>query len=843
MAARSEGNRWVLTASCRIMTAAVVASAIPTHAHATIPGDDTIRVGTPAEFNELARTQQAIVDVYLGDRRVGQAAVEYEPGKLRFLHPDLVVAMVPDILQSASIASALSDPLDAHSNLLCTPATDPRDCGRLTPDVVGVIFDQDRFRLSLFINPRFLKIRAASEKTFLSRPTAGLALVDSVAGTLAGGSGGNTVYALQNRAVLGDRDARIISTTSFASGSGLKPDVLVAQIDKPGLRYTAGLFWAPGIDLIGRRKLLGGGVETQFDTRLDKSLISGSPIVVALSQRSRVDILVNGRLMTSRTYEAGNQSLDTSGLPDGAYEVTLHIQEVGGANRDERRFFTKNPQIAPLGQAIWFAHAGVLVNDATRGFLSPTRQPYGEAGVARRLSRTIALDASLVMLAGKAIGELGTNWIAQRVQVRVAALASNRRDYGLLAQVNSTGSSPLTFNLDVRRVYSHDDQPLVPIDTLEPNVTTGYQIAQLSAGTFTQALADVGYRLQRGQIGFSAFYRQDSHRAPSYAIGPTARWSIVHHRGFDLTVEANLSQSNVGRSAYAGLRLQLLRLHSAFSATAGGQTIASRTDGPRSGAVGGVQATWQHDDVLGGNLSLGGNYDHTPDGDLAHARADMRGPFGTVATDFIQQVNGARGTQYSLGVQTAAIVNRDLVAIGGRDQTDSVIAVRIDDAPQDASFQILVDETPRGIVHGRETRTIAVPPYRRYSVRIKPIGGRLMHFDSESRMVSIYPGNVAALAWTAKPVAAMFGRVVRANGDAVGNADLIASDAISHSDDQGYFQIETAPGTTVLVRSAGAPPCQAALSDKPPMGDYLAIGTVTCLPLQPSTPMPNSAVR
>ncbi|WP_029623861.1 CS1-pili formation C-terminal domain-containing protein [Sphingomonas sp. PAMC 26617] len=806
MAARSKGNRWRLTASCRIIIAAVLAPAIPTSAYAATPGDDTIRVGTPAEFNELARTQQAIVDVYLGDRRIGQAAVEYEPGKLRFLHPDIMVAMVPDILQPASIASALSDPLDAHSNLLCTPATDPRDCGRLTPNVVGVIFDQDRFRLSLFINPRFLKVRAASEKTFLSRPTAGLALVDSVAGTLAGGSGGNTVYALQNRAVLGDRDARIISTTSFASGSGLKPDVLVAQVDKPGLRYTAGLFWAPGIDLIGRRKLLGGGVETQFDTRLDKSLISGSPIVVALSQRSRVDILVNGRLMTSRTYEAGNQSLDTSGLPDGV---------------------------------------GVLVNDATRGFLSPTRQPYGEAGVARRMSGTIALDASLVMLAGKAIGELGTNWIAQRVQVRVAALASSRRDYGLLAQVNSTGSSPLTFNLDVRRVYSHDDQPLVPIDTLEPNVTTGYQIAQLSAGNFTQALADVGYRLQGGQIGFSAFCRRDSRRALNYAIGPTGRWSIVHRRGFDLTVEANLSQSNVGRSAYAGLRLQLLRLHSAFSATAGGQTIGSRSEGARSGAVGGVQATWQHDDVLGGNLSLGGNYDHTPDGDLAHARADMRGRFGTVATDFIQQINGARGTQYSLGVQTAAIVNRDLVALGGRDQTDSVIAVRIDDAPPNARFQILVDETPRGIVRGRETRTIAVPPYRRYSVRIKPIGGHLMHFDSESRMVSIYPGNVAALAWTAKPVVAIFGRVVRANGDAIGNADLIASDAISHSDDQGYFQIETAPETTVLVRSVGAIPCQAALSDKPLRGDYLEIGTVTCLPLQPSTPTPtpNSVVR
>ena len=843
MADRSKGNGRRGQASCLLLTAALVASSIPMPAWAAAPGDASIQIGTPAGFDDLTRAQKAIVDVYLGDRRIGQATVEFQPGKLRFLNPDAVVALVPDILQPALISSALSDLLDAHANLLCTPATDQLDCGRLTPAVAGVIFDQDRFRLSLSINPRFLKVRAASEERFLSRPSAGLALVDSVAGTLAGGSGGATVYALQNRAVLGDRDARIVSTTSLVSGLGLKPDVLAAQVDKPGLRYTAGLFWAPGIDLIGRRKLLGVGVETQFDTRLDKSLMSGSPLIVALSQRSRVDILVDGRLMTSRTYEAGNQGLDTSGLPDGAYEVTLHVQEVGGANRDERRFFTKNPQIAPIGQAIWFAHVGMLVNDAAHGFLYPTREAYGEAGFARRLNPSVALDASVVLLTDKAIGEFGADWIARRVQVRVAALLSSRRDYGLLAQANSSGISPLNFNLDVRRVYSHDDQPLVPIDTLEPNVTTGYQIAQLSAGTFTQILADLGYRLQRAQIGLSAFYRQDAHRVRSYAIGPTARWAMVHDHGFDLTLEANLSQSNAGRSAYAGVRLQLLRPHSAFSATAGGQTIGSRTDGGRSSAVGGIQATWQHDDVLGGDLTLSDNYDHTPDGDLAHARADMRGPLGTVATDLTQQLGGPRGTQYSLGVQTAAIVGRHLIAFGGRDQTDSVIAVRIDDAPPGARFQILIDEAPRGIVHGGEQHTIAVTPYRRYSVRIKPVGGALVRFDSRSKLVSVYPGTVAALAWAATPVAAMFGRIVGPNGVAIGNADLVAGDAIGHSDDHGYFQIETEVGSTLLVRAAGRPSCQAMLSGNVPAGAYLSIGTVTCLPLQSSAPLTHIAVR
>ena len=52
------------------------------------------------------------------------------------------------------------------------------------------------------------------------------------------------------------------------------------------------------------------GIESQIDTRLDKDEILGSPVVVYLDQRARVDVMRDGRVLNSAMYEAGNQQVD-----------------------------------------------------------------------------------------------------------------------------------------------------------------------------------------------------------------------------------------------------------------------------------------------------------------------------------------------------------------------------------------------------------------------------------------------------------------------------------------------------------------------------------------------------
>ncbi|MET0364977.1 MAG: TcfC E-set like domain-containing protein [Sphingobium sp.] len=795
-------------------------------------------VGVPSGFDELTREQQAVVDILFGGRRVGQAEVRYEPGRVTFVNVDAVVALLPDLLDAAPVRAALgAAALDSHAGAVCTPGRDRKTCGHIAPEVAGVLFDEDRFRLEIFVNARFLKVRSVSEQRYLPTPEAGLSVVDSIAGMVAGGSGSDTVFAIQNRAVIGSGDARLMSTTAYASETGLMADVLAVQVDKPGVRYMAGMFWAPGIDLTGRRKLIGAGIETQLDTRFDKDILSGTPLIVSLTQRSRVDLLVNGRLVNSRTYEAGNQSIDTSALSNGAYEVVLHIQEIGGANRDERRFFSKNAMVAPVGQPLWFVHAGVLANERANVCLSPSRQYYAEAGFARRLTPHLALDGTLIATNGKGLAEIGGYVLKRTMTMRLAGVISTARDYGAVFQLNATGVSRLNYNLDIRRIRSHDGRPLVPIgdgNWLASGISSlGVQAAQPVPASYTQGLADISYRLPRVQFGLSAFYRRDKGHSANYAFGPTARWSALHRQGLALTIDANAAQTSSGRNVYVGLTLQLLRPRSSLGLTSGVQSDRSSGMTGRVRAVGGVQGAWQDDTVLGGTLAVAGNVDHMADDVLAHVRADMRGPLGVFSADAVQQIGGAGVTQYSLGAQTTAAFDRHSFEIVGRDRSDSMIAVRVKDAPPDARFDILVNETRKGQVRSGQTATIAVPPYRQYEVRIRPARGELVHFDNGSRQVSVYPGTVASLSWSVRQVMAMFGRAVWPDGAPVADADIVTDDAVGHTDAQGYFQIETGPKAMLKVRAPDGRRCHLMINGVQKANGYAALGTLVCRDAQP----------
>jgi hypothetical protein len=302
-------------------------------------------------------------------------------------------------------------------------------------------------------------------------------------------------------------------------------------------------------------------------------------------------------------------------------------------------------------------------------------------------------------------------------------------------------------------------------------IAATYQAGQLSSGSFSQILGDISYRLPGAQLGLSGFYRKDARQTVNYAIGPTARWSVLQKRGLGVTLEANFSQSNNGRSAYVGIRLQLLRAGRALGASAGVQSITPKREGQRSGIVGGVQAMVQKDGVL-----------------------------------------------------------------GGRPQGDSVIAVRVQDAPPKSSFQVLVNETPRGIVRAGQTLPLPVTPYRQYNVRIRPLGGDLVRFDTGEKHVSVYPGNVASVAWTVKPVVAMFGRIVWPDGSPVVNAEIIAKDAIGHSDQQGYFQIETSPNAEATVHAPDGRSCRLLLQGVSKSSGYVALGIMRCA-------VPSTAIR
>ncbi|MBB5730706.1 TcfC E-set like domain-containing protein [Sphingomonas prati] len=825
--------------SARPVTLAMLALCPATAAPAA---PSLFRVSAPAGFDTLLAPQETVVDVYSGGRPLGQARVRFSSGRVTFLDVDALLALVPDLIDPATARTALAQPdLDSHAGLICPADADPTTCGTLKPADAGVIFDAARFRIDLFFHPRLLAVHRASERRYLPTPDARLSLIDQIGGTIAG-SAGFVDYTIQNRAIVALGNARIRNDLSYSSYYGLVADTLAAELDTRDYRYSAGVLWAPGIDLTGRRKLLGVGVQSQIDTRLDRTLIAGSPLVVSLALRSRVDILRDGRLLTSRTYEPGNQSLDTTSLPDGAYELVLHIVEAGGATRDERRFFTKNAAIAAIGDPIVFGYAGVLANDRRGRLVAPSRTLFYEAGIARRFTPQLALDATLMGTNRTALLEIGGYWLGPVAQLRTAGLVSVRGQTGVLVQAASSGTAGLTYTFDLRRVWSRRGRDLIPImDGIldRPGLVTPDR-AQFAAGAFTQFYGTISYSLPRGQAGLSGFYRRDARAGRSYGIGPSASVPLVQRGGFQLMLRADATLTNRGHSAYVGISLQRLRGATSLAATGGFRANQGDEASTAATAVGGIAASWQKDNVLGGDLSASGGLEREVYGTLARAHADLRTGLGSLFADVAQPIGGNNGsTQYSLSFQTSAAAVGGNLVMQGRDRHDSVIVVQVSDNADDAAhppatpapFEVLVDNAARGIVRAGGTLSVAVPAYRQYAVRLRPVGEELTRLDGGTRQVSVYPGTVARVAWSASRVTAMFGRIVWPDGSPVADAAITTIGAIGSTDAAGYFQVEAASNAVLDVRSSDGRRCRIAVRAGPAKEGYAALGSLTCRPV------------
>ena len=798
-------------------------------------------VAQPAGFDTLLQPQEVVADVVVGGRALGQARVRYRSGRVTLLDVDAVVAMLPDVIDPAAVRAALASPeLDSHPGSVCVEGDEEAapGCGTLRPAVAGVIFDERRFRLDVFVAPRLLTVHPAVTRAYLSRATSGLSLVDQIGGSVAG-TGGRASYGIQNRAILSRGEARIRNDLFWSSTFGLSVDTLVAEVDRPGVRYSAGAMWVPGIELIGRRRLVGAGVQSQIDTRLDRTVIAGSPLVVSLATRARVEILRDGRLLTSRTYDPGNQTLDTATLPDGAYEVILHIQEASGATRDERRFFTRNAAVAAIGEPIFFAYAGLLGEDRRDAPLATTRTPFYQGGVARRFTPHLALDATVMGTDRTALLEIGGYWLARTAQLRVAALGSVRGDAGVFVQASSSGASRLNFNVDARRIWARGDRPLIPFGNVADrgyDLVTIDRAAQLSAGSFAQASASISYNLKAGQVGITASFRDDPRAGRSYAIGPSAYWPLVERAGVQVGLRADMTLSNQGTTALVGLSFQRLRARSALIAGVGARSTSGSGAGSGTALVGSIGGSWQRDGVLGGDASLAAGLEREVGGTLMRGRADLNAARASLYADVAQPIAGRNGTtQYSLNFQTTAAVTGAGIAFQGREQQDSVIAVGVDGAARGTPFEVLIDNAPRGTLHAGTPLSVPVPAYRQYSVRLRSLGAEIMQFDGGARQVAVYPGNVARLRWTARRVVAMFGRLVWPGGGAVAGAAISVPGAIAGTDADGWFQIEADPAAVLKVQAPGGASCRVPLAARDTEQGYAALGTLICHGALPPT--------
>ena len=789
-------------------------------------GRTIVMTEVPTEFAALERPRELLVDLYFGSKKIGETWIVARPGSFRFRDPSEVLKLVPDLKPTPQLAEGLAGDLDTHAGVACAEGQ-TQGCGRLEPRTVGAIFDEQRFRLDLFVNPEFLEI-AGSSPGYLPVPVRALSFTSSIGGALAGSTTRRTNYNVQNRTIVGFGNARLRTDSSVASGLGLVVDDLVAEVDTRRHRYSGGLFWAPGVDLTGRRRIAGLGFTTQFDTREDSQGLEATPLVVFLRQASRVEVLIDGRLVTSQTYEAGNRSIDVSSLPDGSYPVVLRVREPDGSVRDERRFFVKNAAIAPLGEPVYFAYAGLLANTRANRPISLSKTLYYQVGTAWRLNEVLAVDLAVLGTKDKAIGQAGAWLFTDVARVRAAALASLNGDKGLLLQLGSAGAGALNFSFDLRRVWSRSGQPLIPlpnyVDTFGSTPLIG---GQSSSGSYAQASGSVSLAIGEALVGITGTYRRDRGAKADYGIGPSISWPVINRGGIQVVLAADAQRSRETTAAFGGVRVFFSRGSFSTLSTTGYASVQSRGGRDRGRNVGSFSAQWSHFDEDRSQLGLEAAVQRDVETTVAraNARADTR--LGNARADVLHNLEGRGGTQYGLSFQTGVASSGRAIELGGRDLNQSAIIASLDGS-SDAAFDVLVDDAVRGRVGAGSRLPIFLEAYRSYRVRLRPLAGSAVAFDGAEKLITVYPGNVQQVRWTADKVVTVFGQAVDQGGKPLVDASIALARGIGQTDANGFFQVDASLGETLVLTSAAGGTCKVPLAGLEAGSDYARVGRVIC---------------
>ena len=810
-----------LSLSLKLIMVSVAFTLVP-RATASEP---TFKALPPPGFEDLTSERQLVVDVYYGGVKLAQAAVTVSPGHVRFDNPASLSALISDVKSPAELTAALSGVLDTNSALAC--GSEAREgCGILAVGHTGVIFDEERFRVDIFLAPQMLLEADSDEAVYLADPERQPALISRFGATLAGSSRGDRSYHLQNRSLASVGALRVQADSSIASGSGIAFDNLTVQHDAGSRRFVGGIFWAPGSELLGRRKLMGAGVTTQLDTRTDKALLAGIPLSVFLQQPARVEVILDGNVILSRIYSAGNRTIDTSTLPDGSYEVLLRVQEDGQSPRTERRFFSKGSTMAPAGHPQLSAFIGFLQTQR-EGISIQQDKLFFQATAAYRISPTVGIDATLAGIEDKALIEAGAVLSTTYANVRLVGLATSSGDTGAAIRASSYGQSALSASFDLRAINSRDGAPLLPLSNSGRTFSEEAFLGAANGSSYVQATGIIDYRFDWASLRLSGFYRRDGQERASYNLAASMDAPLLRRSLWDVRLTADVRKSDRELSSFIGLR---------FLAIGGAASLSGTTGvGYRSGAVGKstsfigeTQAGWNHGLADQGNLSADLAFGRGADGSYARGSGNLRSPMVNLRADGIHQfADGKDTTQFALTADSAIAFGKGKWAVGAWDSSDAAALTSVAGANSDQEFDILVDDLVRGTIKGNGLAPIFLAPYATYQLRLRPRSGSIRGLTDGTRSATLYPGNVVAVNWTVTPLFVFFGRIVDRDGRPVVNADVLGPHGIGRTDEEGYFQIEARDGETVAV-GAGSAACKLTLSKNDSNGEFFAIGDVRC---------------
>ncbi len=762
----------------------------------------------PPGFEDLLEPQTTEVDVYYGGVYVAATLATFTPGEITFLDPESLVARIPDLIDPELVVSKLSGDLSTNAGLVCL-SQNQQNCGRIVAEDVEVIFDEGRFRVDLFISPALLSVRDARISKFLPPSDSGLSLLNVVSASVNGREGEQENYNVSNSTTLAYKESRLLAISNFTKDDHLTFDTLALQRELNGQQVQAGIFRSSpaGLVFVREADFLGVSLASSLDTRTDLDQSSGNELQVFLESRSRVDILKDGRLISTATYETGNQILDTSQLPGGAYDIVLRIRDNFGITTEETRFYVKSNRLPPKDQSLYFFDIGEQVSKQTdRSLPKSTGKKFLRAGLSKRLTEEFGGEIGLVYNDDDTLAEAGFFKLGRRYDVRLnlAAGSSNSRGISMTSNLHFARFSIAS---NIRKTWSDKNDGAVGVP-------------------LTQASVNLSAPLGTGALNLTARYnKRDSGVDKNYSI----RYDIPTFSFYNqlLTSNFQLTRNNDDYLVLLSARLSVKKGRWQTDFNTRGYYDNSELMPTDSGLISTLSSTWRDGDRYLSDVSVAFRaVDEQADKSL-ESELNIASRYGRANLEAIYSTDTDK-LNYGANFYTSVIANTNSFSIGGKSQARSALVLDIEGDTEDAFFDVEVNRLVRDkAVIGRKT-ILPLAPFETYEVALKPKGASLLDFSNQTKTTTLYPGNVVTLKWTASRILVAFGQITDTNGEPIANALIQGVVGLATTDEFGLFQAEMSSDTRTFNVKTRAQSCQVELPDYDSSQMIATLGQLVC---------------
>ncbi|WP_299734429.1 TcfC E-set like domain-containing protein [uncultured Endozoicomonas sp.] len=801
------------------------------HAHAEDAHNTTITkrpvflaaINPPAGFENLSSPSKTSVDVYFGNRYLAAQIATLTPGQIELSNPSQLVQLIGDVKDPELITSALTGVLNSHPELVC-PLNVPRPCHTLSPKVAEVVYDEAAFRVDIFINPLLLRTRSANVRKYLPPSDAGFALMQNVSTSASGFHSTNNSdahsYAINGLTMAAWHENSLRWDWSYADNERFSTRYLYGQRNYQGTEYSAGFMslWGAGLSFLVDQPVLGIRTGSSDRTREDLEYSRGIPVDVYLPVRGWVEVRENDRLLYSAAYEAGAQQLDTSNFPDGAYDIDIRVfSDSGQLISSETRFFARQSQLPPLGEWLYQAELGRVVNsDSQRAMPEVTDQWQVRGSVSRRLSDTIAATAAAMLSDEQQLLELGGYFFGTHYQFTPSLMITNDGTKG--AAVNgSITTNVLNLSGNLRRLWYHQ-HPAEQPDITDSFGSSVNQQSVSAAIPFWQG--SFGYRYSRNQYYTPTGQLSDPEKSHFLDIRQTLFYS--HSTSADLS----LSLGKSGNTTTGMLTLNLRFRHSQWSVQASPRSEIIKQDGStRHDETGRLSTAWYSGNQTEASLRVDAGIEAGQGNTRIDSKLQAANRFGQImASANHGRLSNEQYSAWGVNINSRLLTDGHLMALGGEELTESALLVNVTGRPGDA-FDVRVNNARHGYAIADSPSVISLSPYEQYHISLSSAGETLYYFEEREKKVTLYPGNVVAMAFKASPLLLIYGRILN-EGKPLPHMTVSAGQYTVDTDESGLFQLE-APASIaqLLISNTDSHQCQLPLTP-PEKGYVLPLGTI-----------------